>query len=269
MTRGSPGKRLLLAAAVIGLALAGCAEDVSVRVAPGSTAGHLTFRVSTRHGGKAPAAPRGVFVTPCRPRTRDSATIWGIGRNLEATNSITEITYGRVPPGYTEISPPKPLVPGCYAVSYAAKEATYFLVADDGRVVEISADVVHGRPGGIRQESETSSEDWRPEREGAMSDDRAALEALLSVSSAGALHVVLHYLYFPEEDAAAAAAAELRSLRFETEERLGAYGTDWLVLARHEIVPSEETIAAARRTMEGVARRHRGEYDGWEAEVQR
>jgi len=113
------------------------------------------------------------------------------------------------------------------------------------------------------------SEDGRPEPEGAISDDRAALGALLSVTSAGALHVVLHYLYFPEEDAAAAAAAELRSFRFETEERLGADGTNWLVLARHEVVPSEETIAAARRTMEGVARRHRGEYDGWEAEVQR
>jgi len=60
---------------------------------------------------------------------------------------ITEITYGRVPQGYTETAPPKPLEPGCYAVSYAAQEATYFLVTDDGGVVEISADAVHGRAG--------------------------------------------------------------------------------------------------------------------------
>lgn len=48
---------------------------------------------------------------------------------------------------------------------------------------------------------------------------------------------------------------------------LGADGIHWLVLARHPIVTSEETIAQARQVMEDAARRHRGEYDGWEAEV--
>lgn len=141
----SPFMVLLLGALAAGAA--GCAEDVSIWVEPGSTAEHLVFRVSTDPHGDKPAAPDGLLVTPCRPQSADSATVWAIGRNVEATSSITEIRYGTVPPGYTETSPPKPLRPGCYAVSYAAKEATYFLVTDDGRVVEISADAVHGRRG--------------------------------------------------------------------------------------------------------------------------
>jgi hypothetical protein len=100
-----------------------------------------------------------------------------------------------------------------------------------------------------------------------MSDDRAALEQLLHASKSGVPHVVLHYLYFPGESAAAEAAARLRSLGFKTEERLGADGTNWLVLARHEIVPTDETIAAAREVMEDLTRVRDGEYDGWEAEV--
>lgn len=144
-----PGDRalkiLVLTALVAGAA--SCAEDVSVWVEPGSTAEDLVFRVSTHRHGDEPAALGGLLVTPCRPRAADSARAWAIGRNVEATSSITEIRYGTVPPGYTETSPPKPLRPGCYAVSYAAKEATYFLVTDDGRVVEISADAVHGRRG--------------------------------------------------------------------------------------------------------------------------
>jgi hypothetical protein len=49
----------------------------------------------------------------------------------------------------------------------------------------------------------------------------------------------LHYLYFPEKTAATKAATKLRQQGFATEERLGADGANWLVLARHEVVPSE------------------------------
>jgi len=47
-----------------------------------------------------------------------------------------------------------------------------------------------------------------------VSDDRTAVEQLLEVSKPGALHVVLHYLYFPLRKAAEEAAAELRLLGF-------------------------------------------------------
>jgi hypothetical protein len=113
-------------------------------------------------------------------------------------------------------------------------------------------------------------EGWRPEHEGRstlMADDHAALEELRRSSRVAGPHVVLHYLYFPRRDAAGATAAELRARGFATEERLGADGVNWLVLARHQIVPSEETIAGVRPVMEDLARRHGGEYDGWETEV--
>ena len=43
---------------------------------------------------------------------------------------------------------------------------------------------------------------------------------------------------------------------------------NWLVLVRQELVPSEETIATARRQIEEITQRRVREYDGWEAEVQ-
>jgi hypothetical protein len=100
-----------------------------------------------------------------------------------------------------------------------------------------------------------------------VNDDRSALHELLAVSEPGSLHVVLHYLYFPAKKAAEESVSELRSLGFRTESRVGADGVNWLVLARKEIFPSEETIATGRQQMEDVARRRDGEYDGWEAEV--
>jgi hypothetical protein len=98
-------------------------------------------------------------------------------------------------------------------------------------------------------------------------DDRAALEQLRQSSRRMGPHVVLHYLYFPHQQGAVAAAAEFRNSGFATEERLGADGINWLVLARHEIVPSEEAIARIRQVMEDLAGRYGGEYDGWEADA--
>jgi len=79
-----------------------------------------------------------------------------------------------------------------------------------------------------------------------MSDDRSALEHLFQTSTPGATHVLLHYLYFPTRHGASDTAKELRARGFETEERLGADGVNWLVLAKHEVIPSEETMAANR-----------------------
>jgi hypothetical protein len=100
-----------------------------------------------------------------------------------------------------------------------------------------------------------------------MSDDRAALDELNRVSETSAVHVILHYLYLPSEHHASDVAARLRSLGFSTTERRGADGINWLVLAKHEVVPSEEAIGATRTLIEELARGAGGEYDGWEAEV--
>ncbi len=100
-----------------------------------------------------------------------------------------------------------------------------------------------------------------------MDDDRAALAELMRASKAGSSHDFLHYLYFPTHGAACAAASELRQGGIRTQERLGADGVNWLVLARQDVVPTEHSIAATRQLMESLVRRHGGEYDGWEAEA--
>lgn len=100
-----------------------------------------------------------------------------------------------------------------------------------------------------------------------MSEDRDAIAELVRVSKPGQAHVLLHYLYFPRERDARAAAGELHRQGFRTEKRLGADGVNWLVLARHTVVPSEASVADARRLMESLVKPCNGEYDGWEAEV--
>jgi hypothetical protein len=95
--------------------------------------------------------------------------------------------------------------------------------------------------------------------------DRTALEELRQSSQAGAVHSLLHYLYFPRRADADAAAAELRKGSVEVEQRRGADGTNWLVLARQNALLSDTLLAAIRDSMEDLAERGGGEYDGWEA----
>jgi hypothetical protein len=102
-----------------------------------------------------------------------------------------------------------------------------------------------------------------------MSAEARAVVELASVSDISKPHSVLHYLYVPDSAAADAIAAELGQSGFLTEARLGADGVSWLVLACHEIVPTEEQLAALRRSMENLVAPYGGEYDGWEAEVPR
>lgn len=100
-----------------------------------------------------------------------------------------------------------------------------------------------------------------------MSNDRDALRELLRISTPGASHVIVHYLYVPSKEVAVGVSSELQQKGFRTENRLGADGTSWLVLARHEVVPDEAVLSENRRLMESLAANVHGEYDGWEAEV--
>jgi len=100
-----------------------------------------------------------------------------------------------------------------------------------------------------------------------MSDDRQAILEIAAVSDGDAVHTILHYLYTPSSEAAGEIAKELRHRGFETEERLGGDGVSWLILARHEAVPTEELVASTRRSMEALMAAVGGEYDGWEADV--
>jgi hypothetical protein len=101
----------------------------------------------------------------------------------------------------------------------------------------------------------------------AVDGDRLAVEELLRNSSRNSVHKLKHYLYFPSKRAARKAAAKLREQSFGVEERLGADGVNWLVLARQDVVPSPELVATVRATLEQMATMGGGEYDGWEAET--
>lgn len=100
-----------------------------------------------------------------------------------------------------------------------------------------------------------------------MTDDGIAVAELMRASMPGEPHVFLHYLYFPKQDDARAVAEGLRRRGFTTEERMGGDGVNWLVLARHEIVPTEASVLAVRELMESLVEPRAGDYDGWEAEV--
>lgn len=99
-----------------------------------------------------------------------------------------------------------------------------------------------------------------------MIDDRAAIAELAQFSTQGGQHVLRHYLYFPDKAAAASVVAELQRRGFRTEMRLGADGVNWLVLARHKLVPTEATVFATRQTLEALVGPSGGEYDGWEVD---
>jgi hypothetical protein len=100
-----------------------------------------------------------------------------------------------------------------------------------------------------------------------MSDDARVIAELAAVSDADACHTILHYIYVPSSEAAAAVADELRHHGFHTESRLGADDVNWLVFARQKAVPSNALLATTRRLLETVVAKFGGEYDGWEAEV--
>ena len=100
-----------------------------------------------------------------------------------------------------------------------------------------------------------------------MGGDKKVLEILHKHATPGAAHRVFHYLYFDGHVAAASAVAELRSWGFEVADKPAASGENWLVLACHEIAPSESAIERTRALMEGLASAAGGKYDGWEVEI--
>lgn len=100
-----------------------------------------------------------------------------------------------------------------------------------------------------------------------MIEDAKVIREIAAISDADAVRTVQHYLYVPNQDVAARLAEALRSRRFEPEERMGADGESWLVLAKHEVVPTEELMESTRRSLEELVETLGGEYDGWEADV--
>jgi hypothetical protein len=78
---------------------------------------------------------------------------------------------------------------------------------------------------------------------------------------------VVNYLYLPTETLAQQAGLELQQAGYSVEVRPAATGSNWLALARIDVVPSPQNIQLLRERFEGLATKLGGEYDGWEAAV--
>ncbi len=97
--------------------------------------------------------------------------------------------------------------------------------------------------------------------------DHIALKALSAGTSGKRTQLFRHFIYVAEQAQGDALATRLKRDGFEVETRMGADGTNWLVLARHKLLPDEEAIDRLREQLTEIADAAGGEYDGWDADV--
>lgn len=80
-------------------------------------------------------------------------------------------------------------------------------------------------------------------------------------------HPIDFYLYFPNREAAGRISRTLSSKGFEASIEPSARGTDWLVLAKKQVVPTQTAMERLSAELEVIAASEKGEYDGWETMV--
>jgi hypothetical protein len=78
---------------------------------------------------------------------------------------------------------------------------------------------------------------------------------------------VVHYLYFSDAAHAEAARQEILGLSFKLELRPAAMGSKWLLKATSSLGTAIQDRASQTETLQDVASRLDGEYDGWEQGV--
>ena len=121
-----------------------------------------------------------------------------------------------------------------------------------------------------RQTVRSAAAQADPSRIGSPDADRQTLHALRDAGADLTKPTEVNfYLYFPTEAAATAAAAQAWSSSLPTRVVPGAMDSGWLCLASGTLVPTDEAIRAASTRLQAVAAEHGGEYDGWEAAVER
>lgn len=89
-------------------------------------------------------------------------------------------------------------------------------------------------------------------------------------SDLGKPHEIDFWLYFPSKSSATAAAAEMRSVGYlvlSVDQQPGR--ADWRLRAQRRMLPRLDSMVATTRTLEAIAQRNGGDYDGWETAVVR
>src|SRR5580765_2841786 len=82
-------------------------------------------------------------------------------------------------------------------------------------------------------------------------------------------HTMDFYLYFPTESAARQAAARMTDTGFQVEIKKAPKGNEWLCLGTKKVVPELNTIQGMTRDLNSLAKSLGGNYDGWEAKVEK
>lgn len=103
-----------------------------------------------------------------------------------------------------------------------------------------------------------------------MSPDAKTLKALAEAGSdLTKPHEIDHWIYFQDESGARAAAKQLVSaglavvsLEKDPED------SEWRLLARKTMVPRLADVESTSAFLDEIARKNRGDYDGWETQVQ-
>jgi Regulator of ribonuclease activity B len=111
---------------------------------------------------------------------------------------------------------------------------------------------------------------WRRSHAGLDKRDAQTLAALRDAGSdlSKPAHVLV-YLYFEDEGEARAAATQMGELGYEVRVTEPSHGVEqWAVVGETQLAPTPEAVAELRAALDGIAKRHRGEFDGWEASVE-
>lgn len=112
---------------------------------------------------------------------------------------------------------------------------------------------------------------WRPELEGAIARGDVSNRPLTQGTAEKLLPAepkcVRHYLYFPSEAHAQAAAVAIRMLGMTVVVSPAAMGDTWLALAKQEAGDYSARASGILAKLEEIARVQGGEYDGREAEL--
>ena len=116
-----------------------CPQVSTIWLEPGSTVTHLLFHIARSRGSDRPVAV-GVFrVDRCKdPADYRSAGMWVIG-GKKGTVYQREVVYARLPDGFEENHPARPLTPGCYQATVSGTGRLRFNVRPDGSVYEFPA----------------------------------------------------------------------------------------------------------------------------------
>jgi len=99
-------------------------------------------------------------------------------------------------------------------------------------------------------------------------NDKTALDQLVAMGADPEVPVAfVNYLYFKDNKEALSAKSALESQSSDCQARRSAYDSSWLVTFRVMLRPQLGEIARMRAELESLARRLKGEYDGWEVEI--